>query len=333
MRKLSKKILVSVFIFSVVLFGLSNFTFYNGYASLRQQEESALQNINDMEWVLIETLLQENTYLAKNKLDIMKANIEKEIKVVYGEKSSKLKYDIENIENKSYISDLLFKYVEDSTFKTLRSNSSSIFIITPSYVIANNDEDQGFIKVLNEEVQISKDIVYNDLSFQSALFDIKNKQTEKDIFWEPRENTFVPDHKMLGKITKNELRQIFLTEGLAGLREYESLVPIYITRSGDVLGVHDYTVLGERINNNKIIIVQKFKLHSIISLQYNDKINMFEKSKDKIRDTSKERFTDLVILQVMSLFVFLLLWYNIFKWWREISRARRFKIEEKEKVL
>lgn len=81
--------------------------------------------------------------------------------------------------------------------------------------------------------------------------------------------------------TKDNFRKVYMSEGIDGFKNYQFLVPIYITDTGDVFGQDDI-VHGERIDtNHKFIIIQEFNLYDQIEnypeyfdSSYLDSLNM-----------------------------------------------------------
>lgn len=83
------------------------------------------------------------------------------------------------------------------------------------------------------------------------------------------------EHMVLDEATIITLKEVYMEEGLEGLRNYEVLVPVYITDTGDIFGQQD-VIQGVKQTNHKIIIVQEFNLY------------------DQLSRNSKELYSDLV---------------------------------------
>ena len=103
------------------------------------------------------------------------------------------------------------------------------------------------------------------------------------------------NHIKLQTVTKDTLLDVYMKEGIGGLRNYQILCPAYITNNGDIFGQKDI-VGGVRIDNNKIIVIQEFNLYDQI-----------EANKPYLMDTTRidelnESYSwDIVLLYIIEL--------------------------------
>lgn len=116
----------------------------------------------------------------------------------------------------------------------------------------------------------------NSHSFTSILQSGFNKELNEDaidrlykqddsiicIEMEPSSNN---NHIKISESTKQNFKKVYMAEGIDGFKNYQFLVPIYITDTGDVFGQDDI-VHGERTDkNHKFIIIQEFNLYDQVS--------------------------------------------------------------------
>jgi len=73
----------------------------------------------------------------------------------------------------------------------------------------------------------------------------------------------VKGHELITTMDQDKLFEIFTNEGLDGIKDYTFLVPVYIMKNNDVFGVADI-IDGQRIDNNKFVIVQRYSLYDYI---------------------------------------------------------------------
>ena len=66
--------------------------------------------------------------------------------------------------------------------------------------------------------------------------------------------------RKIKEATYNTLEEVYVNEGIDGLRNYQFLVPVYITDTGDIFGQAD-TVQGIKVDNHKFIVIQTFNLY------------------------------------------------------------------------
>ena len=80
------------------------------------------------------------------------------------------------------------------------------------------------------------------------------------------------NHIMINELTYKSLLNVFLEEGVNGLKNYQIFVPYYITDFGDIFGNPDI-IHGSKIKNNKLIVVQEFNLYDQIMNRHDDLFN------------------------------------------------------------
>lgn len=73
----------------------------------------------------------------------------------------------------------------------------------------------------------------------------------------------IKGHELITTMDQDKLFEIFTNEGLDGIKDYTFLVPVYIMKNNDVFGVADI-IDGQRIDNNKFVIVQRYSLYDYI---------------------------------------------------------------------
>ncbi len=103
-----------------------------------------------------------------------------------------------------------------------------------------------------------------------------NYSNKSIIFWKIR-NTIGQEE--ISNMDISDLLNIYDKYGLESMKDYEMLVPAYITKSGDIFNTNDLTNLGYKVSNYKIILVQRMNVYDIISkydqdlMYYNTQIN------------------------------------------------------------
>ena len=150
---------------------------------------------------------------------------------------------------------------------------------------ANDDEFSRKTHHFNDYCQKS----FNKPLFRSAVNKIRSHSTDRLIALEPfnyLSDKQTKDHKMITEMTYENLKSVYVKEGITGLRNYQFLVPIYITDTGDIFG-NDDIVGGVPQNTHKFILIQTFNVYDqllTIKPDYSDKqyINNINKRYDTI---------------------------------------------------
>ena len=99
---------------------------------------------------------------------------------------------------------------------------------------------------------------YNAALFKSALKKIRTR-SDVPMALEPY-NYLDEDHMMISEITYDNLKQVFMKEGLKGLRNYQFFAPAYITETGDIFGNKDI-IAGVSQPTHKLVVIQFFNLY------------------------------------------------------------------------
>ena len=173
---------------------------------------------------------------------------------------------------------LLKSYSYKKYFSNLENDKNDIFIATHDKIIADFSHDTTYEKITRrwkDEI----DSFANPISARNAL----NKlyiQDDSIIIWERFEHDN-ENHRYDKNITTESMRRIYHKEGLEGLKNYQILVPVYITVDGDIFGRPDIKN-GIRVENNKIIIIQEFNILEQLEAQYPNIIS--EKDIEAIKD-------------------------------------------------
>lgn len=117
-----------------------------------------------------------------------------------------------------------------------------------------------------------------------------------------------PNHKYVSNIDEEVLSNIYKTEGLEGLKNYYFLIPVYITKDGDIFGQDDI-VSCHIVHNNKFIVVQQYNLYDyIINNDIDNKLSKEDMYVDK-QFTNIENYLYILaislILSIICVIVFL----------------------------
>lgn len=104
---------------------------------------------------------------------------------------------------------------------------------------------------------------YNKPLFKSAVAKLRSHSTSQLIAIEPfnyLSGEEEKNHTMIKDMTYSNLKKVYINEGIDALKNYQFLVPIYITDTGDIFGDTDI-VGGVLQNNHKFIVIQTFNVY------------------------------------------------------------------------
>lgn len=274
-----------------------------GEASVNEYKEEQFDHL----WGIINEKIR---YSAKNNIATASQDIEKDIRDM---DLDTLKTDLDNGEYpdelvnvfKKHLQDLNLNGIDNGKNNTLVLSNDHIILNYSYYAYPNNAEDSTLFSSIVMDG-------YNPELNQNALDHIY-KQDNNVICIEVSqcEN---PNHIKITDSSKESFKKVFMEEGIEGFKNYQFLVPIYITETGDVFGQNDI-VNGERKDyNHKFIIIQEFNLYDQINLFSesfdNDELNNLINSHNKLIERMYIFGIIFIILLVIVLFNFVSIYNN-----------------------
>ena len=164
---------------------------------------------------------------------------------------------------------ILREFIVDNHFGNVRNNRNSYIILDGSDTILEDmfvdpdarQEDNPLGMDISTSLTDYRESTYNKEMFDSAFNKIRT-HSDQPIVIEPY-NHIDGEHKMYSEMNYNNLRELYLSEGINGLRNYQFMVPAYITDTGDIFGNYD-TINNSDDISHKFIIIQTFNLYDQI---------------------------------------------------------------------
>lgn len=165
-----------------------------------------------------------------------------------------------------------------------KTYNNSMFVISKLGIVYNQNIEtlDRVTRSFSEEANTH----FNGKLMYTALDALIAHKDENLIYYEP-DDPQVQGHIMITSPTRNDMKDVFMREGLDGLKGYIILVPAYITDDGDVFGVPDISENGQRNHNHKMIVVQQFSIYDVMQ-----KIYLSSEMKDKAHYVSREAVVD-----------------------------------------
>lgn len=270
-----------IVLLSIVIFSYRQ---YEEYKTMNYNYNKIEKSMNKELDIYLTSLLFENKEKAELYMNYIANNIHKQIKETYGNELVGLEKDIKHPNEYSELTNILENslnciYINEDT------NSNKPFVMSMDNILWNRSI--GYNNIKNKKVLSIDDFInghYNKNLSKNAITDIKNMNLEKDnfMFWEVRNND-IKNHKLISNVNIQEILKVYKNEGIQGLKSYDILVPIYITKDGDIFGTKDINSLGFKVKNYKIIIVQRLDVYSILKSDINN-ISYFENEIEKINN-------------------------------------------------
>lgn len=258
---------------------------YNDYVTNFSDINTRVKYVKELEWTFIKSIIYEDHLAAQNqaklvadKLNVELLNAYPDLNVLKQElndtsKTKKLKY---------------FRIMQDCIkdvylFDINEDRSSNHMFICNKY---------GMIASMSPRARKNIDrfpFLWEELYQEQTNLDLTKKavtsllQQKNDIliYWEPPnddENKIIipPDMNI------KTLHQLYDQYGLQVFKNIHFLAPAYITPTGDLFGIDDVSIYGEKNDNNKIIVVQTFNVYQQIMARYASDIAQINTFKNHI---------------------------------------------------
>lgn len=290
---------------------------YTNINNIKSEINTSVINVNNMEWEFIYGVIEENIQKSEIQGENISKSIKSDIDMSYKKNINKLKNDMKNLNNDCEFQRILKRNV-DKKYLNVDNDNNDIWVMLNDSII--------FDKTLNDSKDIKKRSVDKEISMhknknlaKDAMNKIINKKIEYPIFWENLNNK---SKVVLLNSTKESLKNMFLKEGVEGFKNYEFLVPTYINKHEDIFNVPNLDNLGNKNNNNCIVITQTFNIYDQLMKTHKVTISNYDNIKNSIICQNQN---DIKILQIETILFSIL----IFVTFISIVKIENFLLKDK----
>ena len=264
--KFSKYITSTLILIVSLVLILAMCSYAISYVKTAREEQIVDVRKRDFEvvWNILETFKGQ----ANNQIEVVAKNIEQEIYNNFDMDTLKQKLDEDDPVYTEKLYNTISKCVQDVHLNGSKNNRNSVIVLEGYNTIIEDKlidpdarEDSYTVDDTNTDIYKYRDTTYNKKMFNSAMRKIRNHTDSSLIAIEPY--NYISDtvnHTLIEEATYDTLEKIYIEEGFTGLRNYQFLVPVYITDTGDIFGQTD-TLHGIRVDNHKFIVIQTFNLY------------------------------------------------------------------------
>lgn len=184
----------------------------------------------------------------------------------------KLKEDLDSGIYPDELVSIFKNNLENITLNELNNGKNGTMVVSNNFIIMNNsyylypsdaDSTHSFSKIITSGYNkaLAEDAINRLYQQNGSLICIEYAHSDN------------PAHIQITAPTKSQFHDVYMKEGLDGFKNYQFLVPIYITEKGDIFGQNDI-VNGERVDtNHKFIVIQEFNLYDQLSEKYSDQFD------------------------------------------------------------
>lgn len=240
----------------VIIIASFSYLQLNDYTNNKHRLYEIQENTRTQEYDYIKTIFKEERKMVKKAMDINVINIQKELFDYYGKDLDGLDKDIKNPSANSKLS----KVFDNCLYDFYVNQNTKI---NKQFVLSNNKLIWGrcfsFKKPYHSlSIEDLLDLDNNDLNKEAIQTILANEEMDKIIFLENNNS------KKIKEMDVKALIELYHDKGLFSMKNYELLIPTYITPDGDIFGIKDVDSLGHKIDNCKMIIVQRVNIYDVL---------------------------------------------------------------------
>lgn len=293
--KSKSKFIIGAMIFVALIFSSSIFIYEGILSTVNHNEEMTVQSFKEEQFKVIWSSLNKLCLQSEKEITEISANIEAEILELSEDKLNKLQDDMSNDIHNDDLHEIIMGCIDSHGLNDINNHRNGVVIMSSKGYIEDFNYRRATYTTDNSRSRFwdySIENSYNKELEQNAINKLLNR-TSGIIALESYDLIYNEDHIKIKEMTYKTLSEVFLKEGMEGLRNYQIFVPYYITDIGDIFGTPDITQ-GIKVENNKIIVVQEFNLY------------------DQIMSSQDDLFDDEQIEDLMYRYDELLRWLYIF---------------------
>ncbi len=259
---------------SIILLTLASFIIIltvcdNAILSIKNSRAAAIEDVKkrdfDTVWMSILNYMED----AEKQTSSVATNIENDIRANFDLKDLQTKLDNGDVEAREKLSEIFRENIDGVYIGEVNDNRNSIIIlegydsIVEDLFVDPESREKGAVIENPSSPTLSQyqNTTYNKELFTSAVRKIRT-HTDKIIAIEPY-NYIKGEHEKIHEMNYHNLERVYINEGVQGLRNYQFLVPVYITDSGDIFGQKDIEN-GVPQENHKFIVIQTFNIYDQI---------------------------------------------------------------------
>lgn len=245
---------------------------YEDYMTNMESYETIECGMKEELNLYLKGILRENIKKAELLTEVYTSIIHTRLVETYGNNLDGLEKDLVEPNPDSELNKILDEVLMD-TYINVESDSNRPIVATMRNIIWNRS-----IYINSEDVLLwdkFKNTHFNTILAEKAINALKNMNNDKNdfIFWELNHNK-ANGHLILTELDIDKMLDIYYNEGLESLKGYELLVPVYITNTGDIFGTKDTNSIGEKINNYKIMVIQRINVYDAL-IDYKSDLTYF----------------------------------------------------------
>lgn len=253
---------IKILIFIAVIFCSSVLLYTNIVSNVKKNVEITTNEFKENQFKSIWLYLEILQAQSEQNVIRVSSDIENDILSLSDEELEDIEIDMSNNVYNKTLHNIFMKNIQNESLNQINNHRNGIVIMSTKGFI----EDYNYRRSQNK----NEDSVFR--TWQDSLNSSYNKALDKNAFdkllnrtsgiiaLESYDLVNNDNHIMIKELNYDSLLNVFMNEGIEGLRNYQIFVPYYITDLGDIFGKNDI-IQGIKEDNNKIIVAQEFNLY------------------------------------------------------------------------
>lgn len=307
-------VIILILIFIVI--GISKYVFFNIEKDIHNAQMKELEEVNvNVKWSLIYGTIREASLAAQSNSYYVSTKIVNDIHKEYPD-LEELKRDLDNnMYTETKLPQILLRNIDNKYLFDIRNNNNDIFVITNNGIAIDMNLNGTDTVYRSFDDEVSRHFNYK-LAYQAFERLIEHKDYNI-IYYEIEKPENMDEHEIIVSPSYDALFDVYVKEGIDGLKGYDVLVPTYITDKGDIFGTPDINEHGKRVKNHKLIVVQRFNIYDVLMCIHEKDLKLNEENiesmRDKLTNAMQVRtitYTSIMIVDFIGLMV--LIFYTSF---------------------
>ena len=306
---------------------------YNKYIIDTNNLKAREENISELEWIFIKSIIYEDYLAATNQAKSVAENITFHILNDYPD-LNQLKNEFDHPEqypNPRYMEIMEFA-IKDQYLFGIENDDNDIFICNKYGIIYDNSDNMKTrLSNIPQNQKATLDFNHSSIYSWKNVYDrsmnpVRTKKIINSILRQSQDilflehlavnaNTEETKHYILTKnATLNDLYILYQQNGINAFKNIQFLAPAYITPTGDIFGTEDISIYGEKNNNYKIIVVQTFNLYQQLMNRYPGEIFKFDTLRNNIitsplQDINIHALFIIMIITIVSILIIFFMFF------------------------
>lgn len=285
------------------------FSYYNytDVVTVRENYEEYIQTLKEAHWDFVKHNIDLSYEKAQKQSDRVANSIRLELLSNY-HNLDELKHDMDNNTEGSLYSKIINNNIKGK-YLDFNTDYNDMFVATRKGIQA----DKSIISS-SDMGETRKWITEPSVTFNSALgndaIDQLFEGNNKYIFWEvPRDGS--KENSGVTRSSLKQMKEVFMREGIEGLKGFIFLVPSYIEPDTDIFGTPTVNDVGQRVDNLQLVVVQEFSIYDQITMNKNMESERLERAILEQKKVGETYIKNKIVSSVILVGFFFVLFISI----------------------